>query len=339
MNIRFLTVLLLGFQVLAAQPGEVTFLGRIVDAGQKGVRSVQVSLVGMTEARTDDNGLFQVSVPASVSEVQVELDGYEVVYPRGGRAPVPRSATTPVVFEVKKLQNNEQTRLVQQLRSNIQKLEKDKRFKESEIARLEKNMQDSILVYQRLLDQSGGQNSRLLDSLERKVQQLLAAQEAALLGEKKAALYGQITQTMLNFLDKAKNLRDALARIDDVFLSNAARTDFERQVTAYNTARDSLYSLDRGFAENVRLFWNDADANAKMTAIHETAIIQIHEGIILPLNKSVVDPVRDAATGQASRVSASKKARKGAHKALEQLAFPLRNLELKINELMGILSR
>lgn len=345
MNVRsfrycFLPVVLCLWRSLAAQPGgEVVFLGRIVDADQKAVRGARVILVGVSESRTDDDGLFRVAVPATVMEVQVELERYEVVYPRSGRAPVPRSATTPVIFEVKKMQGGEQDRLVRQLRDNVRKLENDKRFKETEIARLEKTMQDSIRVYQKLFDENGGRNSRLMDSLERKVQQLLAAQESSLIRQKKEQLYNEITRTMLNFLDKAKNLRDALARIDDVFLSDAARVDFEKQVTAYNSARDSLYSRDKGYAESVRLFWNDKEANEKMAVIHEASIVQIHEGIILPLNKSVIGPVRDAATGQASRVSASKKARKGARKALEQLAFPLNNLTLRIDELMGILSK
>lgn len=338
MNARFFLLFLLGFTRLAAQPGtEVIFTGRVVDADQKGVRGARVILVGVSEARTDDDGLFRVALPANVMEVQVELDRYEVVYPRAGRAPVPRSASTPVVFEVKKMQGGEQERLVRQLRENVRKLENDKRFKEVELARLEQNMQDSIRVYQKLFEENGGRNSQMMDSLEQKIQRLLAAQEASLILQKKEQLYADITRTMLNFLDKAKNLRDALARIDDVFLSDHARQDFERQVTAYNTARDSLYSLDKGFAESVRLFWNNTDANAKMEVIHELSMVQIHEGIILPLNGSVIGPVRDAATGQKPRLAANKKARKGANKALEQLAFPLRNLELKINELMGIL--
>ncbi len=338
MNGRFFLLFLLGLTRLAAQPGaEVIFTGRVVDADQKGVRGARVILVGLSEARTDDDGLFRVALPASVMEVQVELDRYEVVYPRAGRSPVPRSASTPVVFEVKKMQGGEQERLVRQLRDNVRKLENDKRFKEAELVRLEQNMQDSIRVYQKLFDENGGRNSQMMDSLEQKIQHLLAAQEASLILQKKEQLYADITRTMLNFLDKAKNLRDALARIDDVFLSDYARQDFERQVMAYNIARDSLYSLDKGFAESVRLFWNNADANAKMEVIHELSIVQIHEGIMLPLNGSVVGPVRDAATGQKPRLAANKKARKGAHKALEQLAFPLRNLELKINELMGIL--
>jgi hypothetical protein len=340
MNTRLLLLLFLALHRLAAQPaGEVVFMGRVVDAEQKSVKGARVILVGLSEARTDDDGLFRVSLPASVVEVQVELERYEVVYPRSGRAPVPRSAATPVVFEVKKMQGGEQERLVRQLRENVRKLENDKRFKENEIARLEKNMQDSIRTYQKLFDENGGRNSRLMDSLERKVQQLLASQEAALIKQKKEQLYGQITRTMLSFLDKAKNLRDALARIDDVFLSDAARIDFEKQVTAYNITRDSLYSLDKGFAESVRLFWNSDEADAKMAVIHELSIVQIHEGIMLPLNGSVINPVRDAATGQASRVAASKKARKGSRKALEQLAFPLLNLQLRIDELMGILAR
>ena len=324
------------FQSAHAQ--DVIFTGRVVDAEERSVKGVRVILIGLSETRTDDDGLFRVAVPASTSEVQVEMDRYEVVYPRSGRALVPRSATTPVVFEVKKMQGGEQERMIRQLRDNVRKLENDKRFKESEIARLEKNMQDSIQSYQRLIDQSGGRNNRLVDSLENRLQQLLAAQENALLAQKKEQLYKEISKTMLTFLDKAKNLRDALARIDDVFLSDAARAEFERHVTAYSSARDSLYSRDKGFAESVRLYWGNADANAKMAAIHDLSMLDIHESIMLPLNNTVIGPVRDFATGQSPRVAASKKARKGARKALEQLAFPLNKLQRNMDELMVMLS-
>lgn len=341
MNWRYLLFLLPFPAGLAAQPGggDVVFAGRIVDSEQRGIRGARVVLVGVSEARTDDDGMFRVSIPSGVAEVTVEVERYDVVYPRSGRTPVPRSAGTPVVIEVKKAEPGEQDKLIRQLQENVRKLENDKRFNEQEIKRLGQNMQDTIRIFQRLLDQNGNRNATLLDSLQRKVQALMAAQESSLLAQKKQVLYDRITQSLLTFLDKAKNLRDALARIDDVFLSEQARAGFEQQVTAYNQARDSLYNHHKGYIESVRLFWGEGEAASRMETVSDLALVQIHEGIILPLNNSVIGPVRDAATGQASRMGASRKARKGSQKAMEQLAFPLRNLELKINELSNALSR
>ena len=339
MNWRYLFLLLPFPAGLAAQPaGDVVFAGRIVDKDQRGIGGARVVLVGVSEARTDDDGMFRVSIPAGMAEVTVEVERYDVVYPRSGRAPVPRSAGTPVVIEVKKAEAGEQDKLIRQLQENVRKLEGDKRFNEQEIKRLSQNIQDTIRVFQRLLDRNGNRSATLLDSLQREVQTLMAARESTLLAQKKQALYDGITQSLLNFLDKAKNLRDALARIDDVFLSEQARAGFEQQVTAYNQARDSLYNHHKGYAESVRLFWGEGEAATRMETVSDLALVQIHEGIILPLNNSVIGPVRDAATGQASRMSANRKARKGAQKAMEQLAFPLRNLELKINVLSNALS-
>jgi len=243
------------------------------------------------------------------------------------------------VIEVKKIRAGETEKLIRQLQENVRKLENDKRFKEDEIRRLEKKMQDSIQVYQRILDAGEGQNSRLLDSLKQKISNLMATQESTLLKEKKARIYEDITGTLLIFLDKSRNLRDALTRIDDVFLSVQAQKMFEQKVTEYNAARDSLYNKHKSFSEQVRLFWNDPDINAKMEMVNDLALEQIHVGIILPMNRSVIVPIGDAATGRTSRLSANKKARKGAHKALEQLVFPLNNLGDKINVLSGMLSR
>ncbi len=339
MNWQTFILLLLPLSLSAQPGGEVVFAGRIVDSEQRGIRGARVVLVGVSEARTDDDGLFRVSIPGSMAEVTVEVDRYEVVYPRSGRTPVPRSAGTPVVIEVKKAEPGEQDKLIRQLQDNVRKLESDKRFNEQEIKRLGQNMQDTIRIFQRLLDQSGNKSATMLDSLQHKIQALMSAQESSLLAQKKQVLYDRITQSMLTFLDKAKNLRDALGRIDDAFLSEKAREGFEKQVFAYNQARDSLYNHHKGYIESVRLFWDDNEASSRMETVCDLALIQIHEGIILPLNDSVIGPMRDAATGQASRMSANRKARKGAHKAMEQLAFPLRNLELKINELSNTLSR
>lgn len=340
MNWHLLLLLLSLPAGIAAQPAaDVVFAGRIVDNDQRGIRGARVILVGVSEGRTDDDGMFRVAIPAGLAEVTIEVERYEVVYPRSGRAPVPRSAGTPVVIEVKKAEPGMQDKLIRQLQENVKKLENDKRFNEQEIRRLSQNMQDTIGTFQRLLDQSGSQSAALLDSLQRKVQALMTAQETTLLRFKKQVIYDAITQSLLNYLDKSKNLRDALVRIDDVFLSEKAREGFEKQLIAYNQARDSLYNHHKGYIESVRLFWNTPDATTAMGMVSDLALVQIHEGIILPLNGSVIGPIRDAATGQASRVSANRKARKGAHKALEQLAFPLRNLELKINNLSTELSR
>lgn len=334
-----LVCLLAGIVRLYAQPaGDAVLLGRVLDADQHAVRNTRVIIVGVSETRTDDDGLFRVSIPGQVAEVQIELERYEVVYPRGGRTPVPKSAATPVVIEVKKLDNSAQDKLIRQLRETIGKLEADKRFREDEIGQLEKNMQDTIRNYQRLFDENRNRSSDLLDSLQRTIQTLLTAQENTLLEQKKADLYRDISTRLLQFLDQAKNLRDALVRIDDVFLSDQARQGFEKQIAAYNTARDSLYNRHKSYAEMVRLFWDDPEAAQKLELVNDLAMVQIHEGIVLPMNASVIGPIRDFATGQRSRLAAQRKARKGADKALEQFAFPLRNLELKINELTNILT-
>lgn len=339
---RYVSLLLVLFSAygrLPAQPaGDAVLSGRVVDADQRAVRNTRVVIVGVSETRTDDDGLFRVSIPAQLAEVQIELEQYDVVYPRGGRTPVPKSAATPVVIEVKKLDISGQEKLVRRLRETVQKLEADKRFKEAELDQMEKSLQDTIRSYQRLFDESHGRSTELLDSLQQTIQNLLAAQESTLLVQKKAQRYREITQSLLDFLDQAKNLRDALVRIDDVFLSEKARSDFEKQVLAYNAARDSLYNRHKSYIEDVRLFWKDNDATQKMEMIADLALVQIHEGIMLPMNAGVIAPVRDYATGQRPRLAAQKKARKGAAKALEQLAFPLRNLELKINDLTNLLT-
>lgn len=340
MNKRFLCFFLMTFSRLAAQPpSDVVFVGRIVDGAQKGIKDTRVILIGVGEGRTDDDGMFRISIPSSLTEVQVSLDQYEVIYPRAGRALVPRSQTTPVLIEVKKIRAAETEKLIRQLQDNVRKLENDKRFREDEIRRLEKRMQDSIQAYQRMIDAGGGQSSRMLDSMQQKISRLLASQESTLLKEKKVRIYQDITQTLLVFLDKSRNLRDALTHIDDVFLSVQAQKNFERKVDEYNAARDSLYNKHKGFGEQVRLFWDNPELNARMEAVNELALDQIHVGIILPMNRSVIGPIGDAATGRTSRLSASKKARKGAHKALEQLVFPLNSLGDKINTLSGMLSR
>lgn len=331
--------LLFGFQLFGQPGGDAVFAGRIVDGDQRAVKGARVILVGLSETRTDDDGLFKVAIPGAVAEVQVELDQYEVVYPRNGRAPVPKSASTPVVFEVKKVASDARDKLVGQLRETVKKLEADKRFKEDEIRQLERNLQDTIFTFQRLFDEKTSRNKTLMDSLQQKIQSLLTAQESQLLAQKKEVLYNEITQSLLNFLDKAKNLRDELARPEDWFLSQKALANFETQITAYNSARDSLYNHHKGYAESVRLFWNNTETTQKLETTYDLALVQIHEGIILPLNKEVIGPVRDYATGRAPRIAASKKAKKGSKKALEQLAFPLRNLELKINEVSNLLTR
>lgn len=224
------------------------------------------------------------------------------------------------------------------LRENVRKLENDKRFKEAELARMEKNM-DSIRVYQQLFDANrraqqppdgffGTKNSKLAGGAGGYFH--FAKERTVVLGH-----YPDHAE----FLNKTKNLRDALARIDDVFLSDAARADFEKKITAYNSARDSLYSRDKGFAESVRLFfWNNNEANTKMAVIHEVSIVQFTKGSFCPEQQRDRSGAR-CGYGQLARLAASKKARKGARKALEQLAYPLNNLQLRIDELMGILSR
>jgi len=331
-----LALLLSGW--LGAQPGEaVIFRGRVVqmDTGRP-LEDIRVSAPGASEALTDDEGFFNLSLPPGTTEFTLELAtlGWEVAYPRRGRAVVPRSPETPVEFLVKRKENEPAA-----LRAQIRRLESEGRLKDEQLDSLQQILRDTVRAIQARYAREVASSSDSLEqmaarkaTLESRVAELTAQLEAGFLKRNREEVFEGLSRELLVFTDKLKDLRDKLKPdfMRTVTRSPESLAQLNEAVSAYNGARNALYEAHESRLQQVRLYWERELLTYQLEEIYRLALDHIHRDTILPLNDGAFKKLRDAALGEAPRVAAQKAATKQGKAAFNALEIPIRELEADI---------
>lgn len=323
---------------LPAQPGEpVPFRGRVVHLEtNRPLSGLQVSAPGASEALTDDEGLFTLILPPETTEFTLEIAsaGWEVHYPRQGRAAVPRSLQTPVEFLVKELRSENAA-----LRAQVARLKREGRLRASQLDSLQQILRDTV---QAMEDRFARKNASRSDSLqavarqkaelEQRLAELSARLEAGYLKRNREEVYDSLSRELLVYVDKLKDLRDKLKPgfMRSVTLSPGSLEQLRQATDAYNRARNALYNAHDSRIQQVGLYWERELLTYQLEEIYQLALDRIHRDIILPLNDGAFKQLRDAALGQAPRLAAQKAATREGKAAFNALDIPIRELERDI---------
>ena len=322
---------------------EVTFRGRIVhmETGEC-LKGVKVSAPGASEAITDDEGFFVMTLPAGTREVQIEMpSGWAVEYPRQGKTPVPRSSEASIEFLVKQLQSENAA-----LKAEVKRLTREGKVKEEQIDSLRAIIQDTIQAFERRLAEQLGSVSDSMElvaaqkaAFERQVKELTAKLEAGYLKRNKEEVYEGLSRELNVYLDKLKDLRDLLkpSFMRTVTLSPESLKELGEKIEAYNLARTALYEAHENRLHQVDLYWEREMLTYQLREVYDLALQRIHQEIILPLNDGPIEAVRDAALGQGPRMTAQSRATKAAREALNALEIPIQELEEKIESVHVVL--
>jgi len=323
---------------LSAQPGEpVRFRGRIVHLEtNRPLSGLQVSAPGASEALTDDEGFFTLSLPPGTTEFTLEVASadWAVHFPRQGRAAVPRSPQTPVEFLVKKLRSEHAA-----LRAQVARLKREGRLKDNQLDSLQQILRDTVLAMEKRFEKDKESKSDALQvvarqkaELEQRLAELSARLEAGYLKRNREEVYDSLSRELLVFVDKLKDLRDKLqpAFMRTVTLSPQSLEQLRQATEAYNRARNALYNAHGSRLQQVELYWERDLLTYQLAEIYQLALDRIHRSIILPLNDGAFQQLRDAALGQAPRLAAQKAATNQGKAAFNALEVPIRELEQDI---------
>lgn len=332
------TALLGLMPVLTAQ--QSIFLGKLVDESQQRLSGVNVSIEGGNPTMTDDDGLFRIALSKEDerrSMVTLNVPGYKILSPTDGEAVLPRSQDWVTTFTVKKTGARAPEVQVKELENKIKKLSAEKAVKDNELERrlaeiesLKKTHQTDLQIVSAQVDSLNKVIERLRtegSNIERSLSELAL--------QRKQLLYGELSQTLLNYLDKLKNLRDWMPRISDLFLNDAAITQFNAVISSYNGARDTLYNKHEVFEKNLGEYWQQESLVLRMEDVNGLALNEIHQAIVMDIiNQEILTDLKDYATRQTSRITAMKKAEKSAKHAESMLYVAIPKLEDKINQLL-----
>jgi len=308
---------------------EVLFRGRLLEEGtDRSLAGLLVRAPGSDGDVTNDEGFFRLVLPPGTSVVHVEVPaGWAIAYPRNGRAPVPESSREHVEFLVKKVEDENQL-----LRSQIDRLETEAKLKDEQIDSLRRYVQARILELQNRLEQTGQMAKDSITELNQRVLELVAEQEQIYTQQNREEVFEEVSSGLVLFSDRLKDLRDWLVHVQDAFLSPQGAEQYRQVMTRYLEARSHLLETHQSLLQQVDLYWEKDLLTYQLEETYTLALKRIHQEQILPLEDGVNQRLRDFATGQSSRLSAQRKAKKQALQAVNELAIPIQELDEKIRK-------
>lgn len=329
--ITFLSLVLLLPTLLAGQDFILT--GRILDVKtQKGVPNIMVKVVGYSQGQTDDEGVFRIAIPGKLTKVKLEVaNGYKSLL--DSEIPVPKSSDAMVQMLVEKLVSENDL-----LQKEVARLKTQNKLKSEQIKALQTAVEDSLRFYRKKVENQHLNSSAERDSLLNLVETLSRKIENDFVLKNKRESYQLISNDLLNYVTRLKDLRDWLVHVEDVLLNPKALENFNRALELYNQSRDQLFVQQADYQDQIRKYWENEVLTNDLQQVLDLALKDIHDTAILPLKDSLLKPIGDFYNSKISRLAAQKKVKKQATATTGQLLLPIKELERRVADFNQALS-
>lgn len=283
----------LGLSILAAPaPAEgqtVVLRGRVVALGRTLPDTFRIRLVGLGDPRMLRGGEFEIEIPAAANEVEIQTTdaNWSIVYPPGGRLPVPRGDARAVVVVGEPVEQTITRALAERVRASEQ-----------------------------LLAANGLQAERLT-GVEDGIQQILARldlrvedlRDEAARKQRQADVFPEIAATIERYLAEAKDLHTTLSLLSpvvaaqkDTTIRKNAYLGITQAVVSYSAAWDSIGARRARFETEVEQFWDDGPLLRRdLASFFDTVIETLHRSRIFPLNADLLKIQTAIQTGRSDR--------------------------------------
>lgn len=306
-----LALLLAGAAALpapAAAQSTTVLRGRLVHVDGLPTGDVTVTLVGLGATATRGNGHFEAALPRGVAEVTLEVTGqaWVVLYPRGGRVPVPSDAATLVEIVVGQ-------------------------SVEAAALRLFAERHERLAAGLTAVGAGQEEIRGILTAFMHEVSERLDVDAAALareveLQQKRVEHFPALSATVRRYLTEARDLTNTFQLYGrDGFGDRAAYDGLHAAVQRYNEAFQTLTNERLAFEQQVAVFWESEELRSDLRALYDFALGDVHAMRVLPLNESLA--AMRAAQGSRRRD------RRAAETAGSRIDAAVRDLNLALPEL------
>lgn len=266
---QLLFILFLGcISVAAFTQNTFAFKAKVIH-NKKGIMKDFNILVNAEVATTNDAGIFVIPLKNDVTHVKVALQqtSYTVLYPTGGYVSVPRDLNDVPEIIIGSPQDN--TYLNQYL-AVYKEIKSNNSATASELSALTKKL-DSL--------------QQILLQLNYTETDLHSAKE---MQDGRDRYYPEITQNLIEFVDKAFDLKSALQNITAFAFDNAsALQNMYNAVTDYNHIRNTLSAQRFNYEKFISDYWQDDSLTKNFHSLIVYALDTLHEGKILPLQNDI----------------------------------------------------
>jgi uncharacterized FlaG/YvyC family protein len=295
---------------------------KIIDEDtQKEVPKLGISLMengrGLGVGTTDGNGIATIIIPRTTRNITLVLTSkdIEIKYPRGGEthAPSPEIENPTVEFLVK-------TSLFRMMALQIEHLSQEKKELENLADSLKLKMYSDQISFKDSLEKISDQINHLLIEIT----------------NKKLALYSEISNNYLQFLNAILDMELTLKQVSNTFIQEGELRNFNRQIEILNHARNSMHENHLAYVQVVEKYWN-SDSSEKLKGLYHQALQNTYGDIILPLNEELISKLKDSWNGNKPRILVQRKAVKSTKKALTKLHDEIEELKITADEVLALL--
>ncbi len=314
---------------------------------------------------TDNHGFFKVPVPYASGVVRVQLrhPRYEILSPPEGSKILSASLkpNSTVNLEIWVLGADASDELKNQLfeaREEIARLKKNNEITGRQVEHLNRTLLDSIRVFHHERKRFRTAVDSLENQLSEKVQReqqltgqlsMLKEQIATLEASNRSLitrlasaleerylrqkiLHDEITQSLLNYESRLKDLRDQLKKVGFVFRSSQAGKYFAETIENYSESRNEINNTRETHSEAIQHYWEIPSLQEAYNRLVQLILRDIHDEEILPLNDSVLLSIQEASVGKRVKV---KKTEKTANETVERLDVKIELLEDQMKQFLN----
>jgi hypothetical protein len=305
---------------LAAQQA-LTFHGRLVHVDGMSTANLNIRFGPYGSTTTRANGQFTTSLPATVSEVHVEVlgNGWVVLYPRDGRVPVPRDSERVVEIVVGESVEAAALRLFAERHDRLSAGLQAVGAAQDEIRTVLTGFLDEV--------------SRRLDvetaALDRQIE----------LQRRRGEHYPELSSTIRSYILAAKDLNTAFRLYGRrAFSDRGAYDGLHEAVSFYNGAFQKLNTERMALEYHVSTYWESEELRSDLRALFDFALGEIHQIRILQLNDSLAE-MHSALFGRRPDRNRVRAAQERIDRTVEELLLRLPELERRGDRVLQFLYR
>ncbi len=349
------------FSDIFCQDGPPKFLtGRVVairDGAAVGIPDVKVAIREYDSDITDKEGNFRLPLPPDRDFISIELTNTvaQMISPYSGIVNLPPGEDFQVLVCEQK--NQRLLEQVEQLNKRIRGHEKERQLNARQLAAMHRVLLDTVIHFEHImlekeakiaeiekengemteeLRQKKDEIAELRQSVKRLMDQLADALEEKYLRQKK--VFDEVSATLNDYADKAKNLRDNLHPdlIAGYFLpqNEPMRQHLYQKEEQYNAAYAQVVGLEQAHIEAVGHYWEKAALAHGAIDTYAFLLKELHGKGIYPLDTSVNGNLRRWIIKDLSRGKASKAAEEAVGESAARLDSQIAEFEKMKDDLI-----
>lgn len=140
--------------------------------------------------------------------------------------------------------------------------------------------------------------------------------------------FRDISSSLLNYLRKAKDLRDHLPYIKSYFNSPGGFQDFDQDIRGYNKTWETFDANRLSYLEGVERYWEDPSISKEMEEVFDFMVNGIHQTQILNVMRDINEQLHKQNPGKAQKI---------ANLAYDDMSVNVLALEKRINRVLHTL--